>query len=498
MALSIPTMSAIRFGYGIRPGETLPETVEDLLAQLQAGQREKPRFPVEGIEQRYTTIAALNRKRAAITERDPKLRKPKLRKIREEMRDIYQRDRHARIVQAVFSPHGFYERLAFFWLNHFSVNAQKTTMCNLYVGVYEAEALRPNLAGPFSTLLKAAIRHPAMLLYLDQVRSAGPNSRRALSDSHKRKAGLNENLGRELLELHTLGVDGGYNQENVREAALLLTGLGIERYSGKGVFRPNFAEPGTLELLGKSYERDGEEGTEIDKALDDLSIHPSTARHICRKLAVHFISDTPDAKLVDAMINAWQASNGNLSAVYEAMLRHPAAWEEPGQKARQPLDYIIACLRALEVPIAALGVPSLENSAPAANMEMMDMNDAAKAEPLSGVITKTNNQKSHLTPDNALSVRILKQLGQDVWQPPSPAGFEERFDKWIASGQLTSRIEYASKLAKQFGGRKLPQELLREVLRDAARQETITIAGQAPNRAAGLALVLSSPEFNRR
>lgn len=508
MTLSKPVMSAIRFGYGIRPGEAVPDGADALLAQLAAGQRETPRFPEEGVEGRWKTIEDYQGKMADIP-REREARRLAIRPLRKQVFHLCGRDQHARVAQAVFSPNGFHERLAAFWTDHFSVSIRKRRPMYLYGPLYEAEVIRPRLAGPFTDMLRAAITHPAMLIYLDQVKSVGPNSRRGENS----KRGLNENLGRELLELHTLGANSGYTQDDVRAAALVLTGLTIDRDSGRTEFRKNFAEPGPIEvkILGKAYGSDKRSIDDTHAMLADLASAPPTAGHICRKLAVHFISDQPPEPLVTAMVDAWKASNGDLSAVYTAMLRHPAAWENPGEKARQPFDYIVTGLRTAGLPESGFAQPErpdAENSdddeAMAAITPEMAERRRKRAEKRMDREDMAENrqerrERKRIRPlTNPLTVGAAKKLGQAIWEPPSPEGIEEDFATWISTSQLTGRIEWSQKVAAKVGSRAEPLELARAVLRDAARDNTLKVVAQAPSRQAGLSLLLASPEFNRR
>lgn len=503
MSLSRSTMSAIRFGYGIRPGETPPDGPEALLAQLEAGRKARLRFPVEGIEGRYETIAKIQERVAVARVPDRDQRRENLRPIRREIFHIYGRDQHARVAQAVLSPYGFYERLATFWTDHFAVSARKQRSAYLVTPLYEAEVIRPLMTESFAELLIGAITHPAMLIYLDQTKSFGPNSRRA----QRSKRGLNENLGRELLELHTLSVDAGYSQADVRDAALILTGLTVDNKTGRMDFRQQIAEPGPLSFMGQQYAGERRSLDDIKALLTGLANHLKTVRHICRKLAVHFISDNPPPEIVDAMVSAWETSDGRLMDVYAAMLKHPASWENFGEKARQPFDYVVAGLRALDVQESALAMPErhadgdeeMAEAAPPAPMmtEKKDGEDMAAEE--AEEEREDKRRKIRLRPPlNPVSVRAIRALGQPVWEPASPAGAEEAFNAWVSTSQLTGRIQWAQLVSSRFLDRHDPKDLLRTVLADAAREDTITVVRQAPNRVTGMALVLASPEFNRR
>lgn len=507
MSLSRPIMSVIRFGYGIRPGEPVPDGPEALLAQIEAGLAERPRFPEEGIDGRWQTIADFYRKSAELPFTKT-ARREAARPLRKEVFHANGRDQHARVTQAVFSPHGFYERLAAFWTDHFAVSARKKRPMYLYTSLFEAEVIRRRLAGPFAALLRDATTHPAMLIYLDQVKSAGPNSKRG-EDGER---GLNENLGRELLELHTLGVNSGYTQDDVRAVALALTGLNVDRDNGHTEFRRRTAEPGPIEVpfLGKSYGDERRSIEDVYALLDDLARQPATARHICRKLAIHFISDEPPMALIKAMVDAWTSSDGNLMEVYAAMLHHPAAWIEPGRKARQPFDYVVTGLRAAGLPESDFAQPIRPTA------DNMDGDDMMAITPEMAARRKKRAEKRMAREDqaemreerrereklrplaNPLTVGAVKKLGQPVWEPASPEGTEEEFGAWISSTQLTGRIEWAQSIAAKVGSQTAPLELAKTVLRDAARDDTLMVVAQAPSRQAGLALLLASPEFNRR
>jgi uncharacterized protein (DUF1800 family) len=506
MSLSFSTMAAIRFGYGFRPGETPPRSKDDLLSQVRVGAGIAPSFPVGGIEQRHQQLVDEQQQLKDIRNLDDQAKRDARKVIQRKSQELLQRDADARLMQAVLSPNGFYERLATFWTNHFSTSTSKSLPMRLLVPLYEAEAIRPHIGGSFRGLLRSATEHPAMLVYLDQALSQGPDSPNGM----KRSKGLNENLGRELLELHTLGAGSGYTQADVRSAAMVLTGLTIDRSAMETTFRPGLAEPGEHYVLGVSY--GGRRRTPEDylALLDDLAANPRTAQHVSRKLAVHFISDQPPQEMVDAMAEVWKKTDGNLMAVYGTMLDHPAAWRDEGAKARQPFDYIVTGLRAMNIgdgdgnvgrfleanedtddgDMIGQGMATGEKAAEnrnGAEPVPMDMNDAAKIKHRkAGQAART------------LGSGALRRMGQPTWRPPSPAGFEESFDAWITASQLAERLAWARRASAQFGAQQDPREFLKATLADAARDDTIRVVSQAPDRISGLTLVLASPEFNRR
>ena len=509
MSLSFPTMAAIRFGYGRRPGEALPQTKDDLIGQVTRGANSVPGFPVGGIEARHTQILDLQDRLKQIRQADGDDldRRQQRRLLQRRAQVLFQMDANARLMQAVLSPDGFNERLATFWTNHFSTSAAKSLPMRLIVPLYEAEAIRPYMGARFSTLLRSATEHPSMLIYLDQAQSLGPESKGGM----RRNKGLNENLGRELLELHTLGAGSGYTQADVRSAAMVLTGLTVDQQAMETAFRPQISEPGEHQVLGVSYGGVKRSRKDYLAMLDDLAVHPKTAAHISRKLAVHFISDQPPEEMIQAMSEAWKKTDGDLPAVYRAMLDHPAAWRDEGAKARQPFDYIVTGLRALNSGSGAGDVAAFMQ----AYQQDDDDNDEMRAMPKKNAAPAADGQAMMQAPPSsedearikrrkafqmarALGQGALRRMGQPTWLPPSPAGFEESFSAWITASQLSERLSLARRASAQFGKDVDPREFLKATLADAARDETIRVVSQAPNRVSGLTLVLASPEFNRR
>ncbi|TBB93365.1 DUF1800 domain-containing protein [Rhizobium ruizarguesonis] len=503
MSLSFPTMAAIRFGYGFRPGEAPPDSKDELIGQLRKGAAATPDFPLGGPDMRHQAILSLQAqlqqiRQDAKTVTDDTTQREMRKGVQRQAQQQFQHDANLRLMQAVLSPYGFYERLATFWTDHFSTSANKSLPMRLIVPLYEAEAIRPFISGKFGDLLRSATAHPAMLIYLDQADSLGPDSAGGI----KRNKGLNENLGRELLELHTLGAGSGYTQADVTAAAMVLTGLTIDRKEMDIAFRPNISEPGAHEVLGVSYGGRRRSRDDYLDMLDDLALHPKTAAHISRKLAVHFIADQPDEGVVSDMAEAWKKTDGDLTAVYTAMLDHPAAWRGEGAKARQPFDYVVTGLRALN----AGPVNGVVGSFLAANQQGTDEGDMAANTPgMAGSPVPTDpageareKRLKAFQTARALGQGALRRMGQPIWLPPSPAGFEEGFSAWITGSQLAERLAWARRAAAQFGRDEDPREFLKSTLADAARDETIRVVSQAPNKISGLTLVLASPEFNRR
>jgi uncharacterized protein (DUF1800 family) len=345
---------------------------------------------------------------------------------------------------------GFRERLARFWGDHFTV-VGKSALPASVVSTYIDEAIRPHLAGSFGDLLVAVTTHPMMLQYLNQMESVGPGSRFA----------LNENLAREVMELHTLGVGAAYTQDDVRQLAELFTGMGADK-AGAFVFLPNRAEPGAETVLGHRYGGDPAQFAAVEQALQDLAVHPSTANHIARKLVVHFVSDTPDPALVDHVAARYRETGGDLRAVYGALLEHPAAWTDAPGNVKPGFDFIASACRGL-----ALG-----------------------AEAMAPLQPKQINQ---------LFMVPLTKMGQEWQKPSGPNGWPEEDQAWITPQGLSARIDWAltvpGRLRPELPD---PRLFVTQVLGEGAPETVRFAAGAAETQAEAVALVLASPAFQRR
>jgi uncharacterized protein (DUF1800 family) len=344
------------------------------------------------------------------------------------------------------TPTPVFERWTLFWSNHFCVAATKGSMLGL-VAPFEREAIRPRVTGRFRDLLRAATLHPAMLLYLDNAQSIGPGSRAG----QRRARGLNENLARELLELHTVGVHGGYTQTDVTELARLLTGWTLVREgNGRVEFNPAWHEPGPKTVLGRPYA----EGPEAVEALfDDLARHPATARFIATKLARHFVADEPPAALVDAVAQRFAASEGDLSAVAAALFSHPLAWQAGSRpKFKRPEELVLSAHRLLKLPFTQ--------------------------------------------PERV--ARALSDMGQDVDRAPSPQGWPDREDDWLAPDALWKRVQWGAALAAQHADLADARSLASLAYGPDLGADTRQQIERADSGRQALALLLASPEFQRR
>lgn len=460
-------IAANRFGLGARPGDLSrigrkPQAW--LLDQLQG----PPRLPAElrhlpGTAAVIVEVQELRRERrdmrdAATDEPAPDVVKAYGRTVRTH----YLEQTEARYRLAAGSDYPFFERLVHFWSNHFAVSADKQPMPAL-AGLYEKEAIRPNVTGNFAELLIACEQHPAMILYLDNQRSIGPGSplgRRANRARRSRAVGLNENLAREILELHTLGVDGGYTQEDVTNFAKVITGWSIggagengrfaEGEPGQFEFREAIHEPGAQYLLGTRYGQDGV--AQGEAVLRDLAAHPSTARFIASKLARHFVSDEPPQSLVDLLAATYLESGGELTAVYEALLNAEAAWQDAFGKYKTPHDFVISTFRALD----------------------------------------------HVPDDTRFVVGALDMMGQTPFRPGSPAGWPDTAAHWGGADALYKRIEWSNTVSRFVGSRVNPVDLGNAVLGPAFGTETRKAISRAESNVQGMTLLLASPDFQRR
>lgn len=453
MTISESNLAAIRYGYGHRPDAPSQDSANALLAQLSASDPLDENFPAPRTEDRISEYLAFQKVRRAFkkgdaSEADEQAARLKIGKVVTE-------DFRAAIQRPVVSAAGFRERLNSFWYDHFTVSAKGRELAYI-LAAYQGEAIRPHIAGRFTDLLFAVVTHPAMLMYLDQQKSTGPSS----VVGKRRGLGLNENLAREVLELHTLGVGAGYSQRDVTELAELFTGL---RFTKKGFgFNPRFAEPGAETVLGARFGGDGRAKlSDIKAALHHIATRPETAQHLARKLAVHFVADTPDAGLVEQIAEAYQSSEGDLFAAYSAMLDHPRAWSAEFAKVKRPFDYVVSTFRVMGFDQAMLG----------------------------GLNRKELRQGIQ---------QPMEAMGERFARPPGPDGWPEAAEAWITPATLAARIEWVTELARRFAQDRDPRALLDVALGDAASANTRFVVGGAESKWEGVALVLASPEFNRR
>ncbi|MEM8983441.1 MAG: DUF1800 domain-containing protein [Pseudomonadota bacterium] len=450
-----------RFGLGARPGEiaNIDDPRRWLKSQLEGAPRVSSRLSqLSGSASVLNQIVALRQQRNEMRKAGKEPGKQYGKTVREQ----YAAQVLARYHEAAVTTHPFRERLVHFFANHFAVSADKQPLPAL-AGLFENEAIRAHVTGRFADMLIAVEQHPAMLTYLDNQRSLGPNStigRRAAKRRPDRNLGLNENLAREILELHTLGVSGGYTQADVTSLANVITGWSIgadndrRRDSsvrpGEFYFRRAAHEPGAKTVVGKRYPDTGvEQGVRV---LRDLATHPATARHVSTKLARHFVADEPPTELIDALTKTWLDTAGDLAAVARTLVDHDSAWQAAPQKYKSAHDFVISTFRALQHE-----------------------------------------------PDNAKRLfGMLEQLGQPPYRPGSPAGWPDTAAHWGSADGLYKRIEWASAVGGLAGRQTKPLTLARAVIGPSLSAATTKAIAGAASGEQGLTLVFVSPEFLRR
>jgi len=490
MSFADAAIAAGRFGFGARPGDlkpiaadprgwikaqlspetipppaiaALPATEDDLLAYGRwIAQRRAKNASAEEIERQAMRAGVPQEALKQLAVEDD---------FRKAFRDRALRAIQARLDAAITSPRPAYERLVHFWSNHFTVSAAKPVAVALPPS-FERDVVRPRATGRFGDMLLASSQHPGMLVYLDNWLSVGPNSefvkagdRRPIAAGQGRPRGLNENLAREILELHTMGVGSGYAQADVQALAAMITGWTFDRPKLKDflseapgtrtgqqlfLFEPRTHEPGPKKLLGKTYAQDGRGQGEA--ALRDIARHPATARFIATKLCRHYIADAPPPAAVARVAEAFLRTDGDLRATMIAVIDSPEAWAQPLAKYKRPEEYAISVTRALNLPTLAPG-----------------------------------------------ATQPILAMGQRIYAAPGPDGWSDQEAQWLSSDLLWKRIEFAQAVAggaarADFNPVNLGEAVLGPVLSDATRQAV----NRAESPVQALALLFASPEFQRR
>ena len=436
-----------RAGAGVLTATNLPSSGEveralfEFRAERQAeqklAQRAKKAAKANGMAMSMSDADAA----AAAPTKAPNDRQPPL------PQQLFQHEAAARIDAAATADIGFVERLVWFWSNHFCVSAEKV---NAAAGPYEREAIRPHVLGRFTDMLAAVESHPAMLFYLDNVESMGPDSVAGIN----RDRGLNENLAREILELHTLGVHGGYSQQDVTSFANVLTGWtwiqpGEPEHGGEFVFVKRLHEPGDQGVLGKRYSAAGvEQGREV---LGDLARHPATAQHVAQKLACHFVADDPPPSLIAKLTKTFRDTDGDLKELSKTLINAEESWTPQQTKLKRPADWIVGILR----------LTGGQGSIPTGHL--------------------LNAQAS---------------LGEPLWRPPAPNGYADTEAAWIDG--VPRRLDVANELAGKLTGGPDPIALLDQGLGLLASAETRATVARSESRTQALTLLVMAPEFLRR
>ena len=468
-------IAVLRFGLGARPGDLAAAAAEPrawLMSQIRGPVPLAVNTVLTPSDQVFAGFLAARDERQKVKQESAAANpdaKVAFNAVREAYQPHYRAQVLARAQSAALTTRPFAERLVHFWSNHFAVSADKGVVYGL-AGTLENEAIRPHVAGRFVDLLTAVEQHPAMIAFLDNQYSVGADSTAARFASRvasrfgsdagkpKRQFGINENLAREILELHTLGVNGGYSQTDVTSFAQIITGWSIG--GGKGrlaggtpgrfYFRDNLHEPGPKVFLGKTYTEQGQRQGEA--VLADLARRPETANFIATKLTRHFIADDPPPAAVDRVARAFLKSGGDLPQVYAALIESPESWDANARKFKTPEDFVFSTLRALNV-------------SPAEPSEV---------------------------------IRTFDLLGQRQYTPGSPAGWPDTSKSWDGSDALMHRVLFASRVGAKYESGVEPTQLAAASLGAYARPETLTALRRAATSGQAVALLLMSPEFQRR
>jgi uncharacterized protein (DUF1800 family) len=462
--LSPAAIALNRFGLGARPDDVAPADPHRWLVDQFA------RFDIRpagfaslddagSTVERYREAQQAKRrmaKQGEASEGNTEL-KAERKDLRQDVQALYRDGVQARADSALATEAPFVERMVHFWSNHFCVSVDNPRVM-AYAGAFERDAIRPHVLGKFSDMALAVEQHPAMLIYLNQFQSIGPESQ-AAARNPDRKRGLNENLAREIMELHTLGVRSGYTQADVTEFARALTGWTVDGLGGGRAsegnpdhfsFRPAQHEPGTRTILGKRYGQGGE--AQARAALMDFVHEPATATHVATKLARHFTGDDPSPAIVARLAESFVRSGGDLPTVYRALIGSPEAWVTTPTKFKTPWEWTISSLRGI------------------GHRQVGEMQIAA----------------------------LQTQLGQQVWKPGSPAGWDDIAASWAGPDALLRRVEIAQRLAAPLGegvdARTLAPKIMPASL-SAATADQIT---RSESASGAVALMLVSPDFLRR
>lgn len=437
-------LEEIRFGYGPRLGATLAAPGIDpdrLLAQLTTPDPAGEAWAQSSMAERWEDVALYNTQRKAGSV-DPDLA--------QRLKDQVVADTLTWAVRPAFADAGFVERLVNLWANRITVsNATGGTVRVIHS--FRDEAIRPHIGGTYSDMLRATLWHPAMQVYLTQANSIGPNS----PVGKRRGRGLNENLAREFLELHSLRT--GYTQEDVTQLARLLAGMQSDE-KGQRV-DPRRVEPGPKQILGLTF-RDDDPMAEIDRLVAHVARRPETAQNVGLTLARHFIADNPPADLTAALARAYLDNDTALPPVYRVLLQHPAARAPERQKLRSPQELVAATLRLLGLtgPAGAQAFDKIRRKIPQA----------------------------------------LAAMGQPPLKPLRPDGWPEVAEGWLTPPMVAARMDWAVDLARRAGNRIDPVAMVDAALGPLASPLLRQAADEAEQRWEGLAVLLGSPEFSRR
>jgi uncharacterized protein (DUF1800 family) len=440
-----------RFGLGAKPNEIAHATLDPknwLLAQLNTK-------PLLKFDESLPNSAKIGIKLAQLRKEKRALKKQSKTNLSKTQSQPAGKKYHRQIMrklttdtlkQSILSDNSLNWRLLDFFSNHFSVSTKSPIMAAIGPSL-EREAIANNLLGKFEDMLLAVVKHPAMIIYLNNEKSFGENSRAGIKGK-----GLNENLVREILELHTMGINSGYSQTDVIELAKGITGWSVARpkkdkHSGFK-FRAYGHEPGARKLLNKTYKNNGLGQGEA--MLLDLARRPETAAHLCNKLVSHFIQDIPEPKLVDKMVKTWMKTQGDIKQVIISMINAPESWQNTPQKFKTPREHLVSTYRALGK-------------------------------------NKFNDRSLYSS---------LFNLGQKPLNAGSPTGYSDFQQDWNGASALMTRIDWASKISAKFNGD--TKSVMKSALGESISEHTKQMVTRAESKKQAATLLILSPEFIRR
>ncbi len=457
-----PQLAAVRFGTGLSKNYTPPSSVDGWMASVDGDiETAWPFVRLETLKPMFKDAQRLRKLRSQMrgngaTEAERKQVGDDLKAIDRKLHDGRLQTLHHSLARGAFDRTGFSTRLSVFWTDHFSVSGNQRLWRDLH-GDYIDGAIRPHILGRFEDMMMAVLTHPLMLHYLDQISSIGPNS---VKGQQSKGRGVNENLAREALELHSLGVDGSYTQDDVQAFANLLTGLTGSVFAGFR-WRPKVAEPGPHLIMGQAYGSKSPQLSDIQQAVSDIAKHPDTARHLATKMARHFVTDTPTSDLVQAMVDGYGPS-GDLAAMTEAMLAHPDAWGPQIGNVKWAFEYVVSVMRAMGMQPNRL--------------------------------TGLNRRKSR-----DLFQRPLAKMGQPFLDPSGPDGLAESDALLMQPTALAARLDWALKAPDlMVRGLPDPRQILPHVLPGKIPEAVQQAVNSATSRHEGLAMIFVSPAFQRR
>ena len=433
--------AANRFGFGAKIDEQQPQNPKRWL------ENQLKRSP--NIAKR---LAKYPSTRELIEEQQKANGKEARKKLKQQRKQQHKQEIIDRLIHAFATPTPFYERLVWFVSNVLTISSERPTCVGL-IGSFERDVIRKNLSLGYDKILINSAKHPAMLLYLDNINSIGPDSKKG----RRRSKGRNENYAREILELHTVGLEAKYTQQDVISLTNILTGWTIakKKSANRGFyFNANTHQPGPQTLLGVKYSQSGVKQGEA--ALRDLAKHPFTAKNLATKMANHFISENPPVELVDQMAKAYLNNGSSILKMAHAMILSPLSWQPEQQKIKTPIEIVVSTMRLL--------IPSSKSFDTKARKQLLNQ---------------------------------CQQMGQRPYAAQSPKGWSDLGMDWLGGEAMLRRLKWAEMMSRKFGKNiDNPTKFAQKHFNLSTR--TKNSIARAPDRETAIGLLLASPEFQRR